>query len=1349
MAPGGLLLAAVLVLAIASPVLVAPLEAEIPSSLTSDSIPARGLFTENAGQLARGDFRFIASAGGIDAGFTRDSVLLRIADRPPSSRGTSDRLAGLAATLADPERQRGVVVRIVFEGARSVEPRGIDEVSGRSHFLLGRDPARWRTDVRSFREVVYPGLYEGIDLRYRVSPEGLKYEFLVAPGSDPASIRIRYDGVDAIRLESGGVVAKTGVTDLQDSRPTSYEDGGREVECSFALRGPLSVGLDCRGRDPSRSLTIDPLIATPLIYGTFLGGWPSEWAEAIAVDASGNAYVAGLTHSYDFPVTPGAYDRYVNGSTDAFVAKFTPDGSALVFATYLGGNGSETAHGLAVDAQGYVYLTGETESIDFPVSPDAFDRVVNGTDAFVVKLGRTGSSLVYSTLLGGKGTQRGSAIAVDGAGSAYVTGSNVMGEFPTTPGALDVGGGVFVAKLSWWGDALLYGALLGQGYGMSIVIDPAHDAFVAGITDSPGFPATAGAFDTTCGTDGTCNAVGRAAHFDAFVAKVTPYGASFAYATFLGGSKDDMGFSLALDPAGDAVVVGRTDSSDFPVTTGVFGPRLGRLNDSFAAKVSADGSTLMYGTFLGGSGEDYAYAVGVDGRGRAYVTGYTESGDFPVLPVAMDATYNGLADAFIAKISPDAHALLYSTYAGGTADDYGNAIAVDTSDGVYVAGFTQSTEFPTTPLAFQTRSKGIDAFLLKVDLHLPDLAVASGDLSFVPADPVVAGTPVAIQSAVRNVGDANASDVIVRFYDGPSSGAMQIGTDRTILRVDAGGTGTASVSWNAGPPGRHAICVLADADDAIAESDESNNEACSPYEVVARAGPDLSVSPEDLVLTPGPPVLDGTSIRVSATVRNLGTDATGSTVARFFDGVPPAPQIGGDQPLPSLPRKGIATVSVSWTGTPPGDHVVCVRVDPGDLVVETNESNNEACIPARIVSRPDYLAVNPIPSSPATVGLGKALTLSVRVANRGGSAPDVPAILAVFNATTPQSPFIRIPVPPVAAGDTSGPFLAEWVAPAIPGAYAVTASVDYDGAIAEGDETNNNRTWTIEVVPGPETALIVGDPNVTAGSVFVTASTPLRFSVTDRSGLGILKTNYRVDGGPWVDAIVGGPFHLSVEGGRLLEWFSEDRAGNEEALRSATLRVDDTPPATTIAPIESTVLPGTDFRLSATDSGSGVARTEYRVDGGPWRPYSSSFTLPEGTHLIGYRSTDRLGNEEVERADSVTIASAPAPGPEPTPNWKPLLATAFAAILALAGAWSSRRAPWRAGSRRRLRAFALVGLPFVAAECGTGVASAVTGVLTIPPLIGLGTATDVAILCAGLVVSVARVRSRRSGKAGA
>ena len=1345
MAPGGLTLAVVLLLALASPVLAVSRDAEIPSSQTPGPVPARGLFTENAGQLARDDIRFIASAGGIDAGFTRDSVLLRIADGPPLSRRTSDRVAGLAAR-ADPERERGVVVRIAFEGARSVEPRGMDEVAGRSHFLLGRDPARWRTDVPSFREVVYPGLYEGIDLWYRFTAEGLKYEFLVAPGSDPASIRITYEGVDEIRLESGGVVAKTGIKDLRDSPPISYEDGGREVACSFVLRGALSVGLDCTGRDPSRALTIDPVLATPLIYGTFLGGGPADWAEAVAVDASGSAYVAGETRSYDFPATPGAYDRYVNGSTDAFLAKFTPDGSALVFATYLGGNGSETAHGVAVDAQGYVYITGETESIDFPVSADAFDRVVNGTDAFVVKLGRTGSSLLYSTLLGGIGTQRGSAIAVDGVGSAYVTGSNVMGEFPTTPGAFDRGGGVFVAKLSWWGDALVYAALIGAGYGMSIAINPSGDAFVAGITDSPGFPATPGAFDTTCGTDGGCNGGGgRGTHFDAFVARMTPNGDALAYATFLGGSKDDMGFSIALDPAGNAVVVGRTASPDFPVTAGVFGPRLGLLNDSFAAKISADGSTLEYGTFLGGSGEDYAYAVGVDGRGRAYVTGYTGSSDFPVLPVAMDATYNGLADAFIAKISPDAHALLYSTYAGGTADDYGNAIAVDASDGVYVAGFTQSTEFPTTPLAFQTRSKGIDAFLLKVDLHLPDLAVASGDLSFAPADPVVVGTSVAIQSTVRNAGDANASDVVVRFYDGPSSMAMQIGTDRTILRIDAGGTGTASVSWTAGPPGLHSICVLADADDAIAESDESNNEACSPYEVVARAGPDLAVSPEDLVLTPGPPVLDGTSIRVSATVRNLGTDATGSTVARFFDGVPPAPQIDGDQVLPSLPRKGDATVSVSWIGTPPGAHLVCVRVDPDNLIVETNESNNEACIPARVVSQPDYLVVNPTPSSPATVGLGKALTLSVRVTNRGGSAPDVPAILAVFNATTPQSPFARIAFPPVAAGDTSGPFVAEWFAPAIPGAYAVTASVDYDGAIAEGNETNNNQTWRIDVVPGPETALVVGDPNVTARSVFVTSSTPLRFSVTDRSGLGIRKTNYRVDGGPWMDAAAS-PFHLSFEGARLLEWFSEDRAENEEAVRSATLQVDDTPPATTIAPMEPAVLPGTAFRLSATDSGSGVARTDYRVDGGPWTPYSSAFSLPEGEHLIGYRSTDRLGNQEPEQTYSVTVANAPTAVPEPKPNWKPFVAAAFVAILALAGSWSARRAPWRAGSRRRLRAFALVGLPFIAAECSTGVASGFTGVLSIPPLIGLGTATDLAILSAGLVVAVSRVRTRKAGK---
>ena len=520
---------------------------------------------------------------------------------------------------------------------------------------------------------------------------------------------------------------------------------------------------------------------------------------------------------------------------------------------------------------------------------------------------------------------------------------------------------------------------------------------------------------------------------------------------------------------------------------------------------------------------------------------------------------------------------------------------------------------------------------------------------------------------------------------------------------------------------------------------------------------------------------------------------------------------------------------MAWPAGPPGVHEICVVADPANNITESNETNNEACAPLEVLSLPDYVLVDPRPPGPIVVALSLPVSLAVGLGNRGGSAPNATSTLAFVNASMPSSPFSTVSVPPVPAGGTAGPFTVTWTSPASPGTYTVFATADYRNDVAESNETNNNITWTINVVTGPTSTLVVGTPNVTATTTYVTSTTPLSFSLLDPNGMGIRRTSYRIDGGTWVNYTATGGFTLTPGGERLLEWFSEDYAGNVESVRSARLRVDDTPPSTSIAvgspkylgaelyvtsttsisliavdggatPVglarteyrvdggawapyaSSVILMGVDglkaidyrsadllgnmetvralrvvldntapqtaispsappfpagayFTLSATDAGSGVSRAESRIDGGRWIRYMS-FMVPEGTHAIGYRSVDNLGNVETERTLNVTVEMVVPV----EPNQKPLVALAFSIILFAAGAWSSRRAPWKGekGKRATLKALVVLTLPFVALEVGTGVVSLLTGVLSVPPVLGLGMAVDGTILVAGIAILVYR-----------
>jgi uncharacterized protein (TIGR03437 family) len=416
-----------------------------------------------------------------------------------------------------------------------------------------------------------------------------------------------------------------------------------------------------------------------IVYATYLGGAGADAGLGIAVDSAGSAYVVGSTSSQNFPVTAGAVQTRLAGNSDVFVAKLSPDGSTLVYATYLGGAGFDTAAAIAVDSSNNAYLGG-LASADFPTTPGAYR--VQGGGAFSAKLNPAGAALVYSTFLGDNGSGIASGIAIDSAGNAYAGGSTSSPNFPTTPGAIrsTIGAGhsaAFLVKLNPTGAAAVYSSILGghgDSFGGSVAVDSKGNAYFAGSTDAADFPVTSGAFQKAL-----------AGNADAFVVKLNTAGSDLVYGTLLGGSGTDRASGLAIDSAGDAFVSGSTFSTDFPVTQDAlpkrfagspclftggspFGnpPLVGLCGDAFAAKLDARGSTLAYSTYLSGSDADSATAVAVGASGAMYVAGWTRSNNFPVAgtPIA-DTRYpatcteinspsssqsNPCEDGFIARI---------------------------------------------------------------------------------------------------------------------------------------------------------------------------------------------------------------------------------------------------------------------------------------------------------------------------------------------------------------------------------------------------------------------------------------------------------------------------------------------------------------------------------------------------------------------------------------------------------------------------------------------------------------------------------------------------------------------------
>jgi len=701
-------------------------------------------FIENQGQLRSPEILYYSTEGDVQIGFGRTFVVLRVADRAQEG-GPAPPLPSGADRPVNIVPARYAIVRLEFEGALIGDPRGIDEAPHHTHFFLGNDPSQWRTDVRSFRGVAYEDLYPGIDLRYRTSAAGLKYEFLVRPGADPSTIRVSVQGAEALEVAPDALTIGTRFGTVRDQGLDAFQ-GADEVTCAFAKKGLATFGFSCDALDAERPLVIDPLI-----YMTYLGGSRWDHPRALAADRDGALIVAGGTDSIDFPVTPGAYDTSLNvsaGQMSNFIAKLDSTGGELLFATFLGGSTADAVNAVAMDESGAIYAAGHTYSPDFPTTTGAFDPTFNGNvDVWVAKLSPGGDALLFSTFLGGCCADHGTGVAIDGSGNAYVTGSVGSNDFPTTSGAYDrtyTGGEAFVSKLDPSGRLLLYSTLLGGSHeevALGLAVDGNGAAIVAGITGSADFPVTPGAFDTTYA--GGCTVYGGCG--DGFVARVSPNGSDLDFGTYLGGADGiEAVTSIARDPLGFVYVTGRTDSADFPTTPGAYDRTFnGKTNDggdTFVTKLDPDGRTLSYSSFLGGSGADWGRSIDVSPDGRAWVVGDAGSTDFPVTTDALYRTDPGREDGFLANFDAAGTKLAYSTYLGGSDLDLGMAVEV-TASAVYAGTYTSSSDLRTTSGAFdQKYDGGSDAYLVGIQFvtNRPPTV-----LSF-SASPGVEGAPVTL-----------------------------------------------------------------------------------------------------------------------------------------------------------------------------------------------------------------------------------------------------------------------------------------------------------------------------------------------------------------------------------------------------------------------------------------------------------------------------------------------------------------------------------------------------------------------------------------------------------------------------
>jgi hypothetical protein len=740
------------------------------------------------------------------------------------------RPAGLANSNSAPP----TVIRMQLVGAhpRSITPS--QQVPGQSNYFIGRDPRNWVRDVPQFSRVNYDQVYPGIDMAFYGNDRAFEFDLILKPGADAHQVALRFAGArNVYTARNGDLVLSSVAGDLALRKPVAYQsiDGEKKpVKVRFVARRSNEFGIALGAYDPRRELVIDPTV----LYSTYLGGNASDVGQAVAVDSTGAVYLTGETSSSNFPITAGSAQSTLAGATDVFVTKFTTDGSALVYSTYLGGSdqqGGDTSVGptssgntIAVDGAGNAYVAGGTNTSDFPLCPPANNcpAPAQGTyaggknDAFVVKINPTGG-LAYSTFIGGSDVDIAEGIAVDASGNMYVGGQTQSSNLPVVQplqGLYKGGTDGFLAKIDGTTGSVTVGQfkyldyLGGSGADIvsAIALDGSNNIYVTGITDSTDFPVRGSAFQKQCGSDGKCNPGTSGTQSDAFFTAIKSNLSEYIYSTYFGGSGADGANALVVDSAGDAYAAGFTDSNDLAVTPKAYQPAINKAAtlNAFVAELDPTGSTAKYVTYLGGSSSEAAFGIALDSSGRIYLTGPTTSVDFPIV-APFQNILGGASDAFVSLLDPSRSGqgqLVYSTYFGGTGkeDTQLAGIAIDSNDNIYFTGDTASSSSASPPFYISTNayqptiSTPPDAFLTKISSTMTPKAQFTVDATNLAPDTISVGSSATATITVTSqngfAGNVSLSCRVAPATTAPPTCSLQ----PVIVAVPANGTVQSSLT---------------------------------------------------------------------------------------------------------------------------------------------------------------------------------------------------------------------------------------------------------------------------------------------------------------------------------------------------------------------------------------------------------------------------------------------------------------------------------------------------------------------------------------------------------------------------
>lgn len=698
-------------------------------------------FEANQGQTDP-QVKYMARGNGYKLYLTSSQAILRVSGR----HGDSDvrdmmmnKRRGAAATKAWIKKHYGnarknssshaeVRMNLLRPGAEA-KLSADDPQQAKLNYFIGKDPAKWHTNVPLYGRVRYSNVYPGIDVAFHGAAERLEFDYLVSPGADPKPINVSFEGIDKLRTnESGDLILSTDAGPVELHKPVAYQvkDGVRtEVDASFVIKGRDQIAFAVGAYDRSRELVIDPTV----FYSTYFGGDFADYGIAIAVDANGNSYVAGATDSNTLPGPGGSTVTASVGTFDAFVTKIDTNGACIFTSIFGGTAGDDFPGGIAVDTLG-IYVGGTTSSSDFPTTGTAPQTVFQGgitngaNDAFAVNLSLDGTVLTWGTYVGGSDSDSGLGVAVDGNHNVYVVGETYSGNLPVTDGSslnLHSGSGFddgYIVGVNAAGTAFTLVGYIGGSNGdlaTGVSIDGSGNIYVAGITISKDLPVTAGVVQSACGTDGNCNLVGSNGPFDdIFVASINANLSSYKYITYFGGSITDDAYSIAADTSGNVFLTGRTTSPDFLLTGGTpYQSQLLGTQNAFILGLNSTGSALAYESYFGGEASELGTGIALDSSDNIYITGQTTSvTQFPLLNPTQSAP-SGNSDAFVSVFGLNQNLLLFSTFLGGGGDEdqlFGG-IGVDGAENIYVTGDTDSgngnsPSFPTTTGALGSTSGG-------------------------------------------------------------------------------------------------------------------------------------------------------------------------------------------------------------------------------------------------------------------------------------------------------------------------------------------------------------------------------------------------------------------------------------------------------------------------------------------------------------------------------------------------------------------------------------------------------------------------------------------------------------------